>query len=729
MPNGAVIRVRDPEGRSLAITEDVYRANPEAYDLVEGQQIQLDPTAVAGAVLGAEITPETLRAPTLDRRLTPTELAERTQEETEQALFGGIGAQATQAVRGVGSALTLGLSEQVIAGGMTGLEREVEQAKRRVGADAFAAGEIIGDIAGAALSGGAGLAARAARLTAPGITTSLVGAGGGLGRKAIAGAIDGAISTASSAIGRQAIEDEPLAPASIASRVTLGALLGSGGGLALGGLASGARRLSADNLLTAGARGADDLSGLLSRADDGALRSAADDLLAQGKRARGQVRLSSLFSKRGKSPELTRAAASDLMSSVQKRASRPEAIRKTVADIEALAPGAGSRVDGELIARLRMAVDDYEVVSARALDVAPAIATEAADAAAGAPVRAPREAVAAMRALDAADSDLNRLVREFQASIPRPAGVGAAVTETTSGFNRALDALGAVEIAGIPGVSAIPGVGPLLGGLAKIRTLYRAASKVGGTVRGTPAVRTAMSAASDSNRLSRIGQRALSTFGDLDKLPGVSRGMSRAAAIAPSAVARIWRDVRDAPSANIEAALDVTAPDLPDATRAQVVQDLQRKLDVLSDALPQPPPGFEYAASDWQPSRLQAARFGEIRAALDDPFGAVGDVLSGRARFGQEVVDAIKSAYPVVFQDVQAMLVANADRVLRGRPRSLVAEWGRLWEVPLLPENQPSYRLPPAPGSPAADGFVTRPPSAQSATAVGAEVRRPGRLG
>jgi hypothetical protein len=675
--------------------------------------------------MGIEATAETLGGPEIGTQLSADELGAITQARTAEALEGGTLGKAGAIGRGLLAAGTAGLSEGAFFGAETELEKEREALRRQAVGEYQAGAEIFGDVALAIASGGTSTLARGAGLTAPGLIARggrrLAGEAPGVLRSSLAGAAEGAASAIAQSFGYAALSDEPMSASSIASGVGLGALLGGGGGLVAGGLGRARGKLSALDVESAAARGADDFAQVLQRGEDAALGRVAGELGEKAAKNSKNVKLSTLFSKRGKAPEMTRGAASELLGGIQARTGRAAAARTALDDIAAAAQGAGQKLDDDLVARARLVLDDYEVAVERAVSASPAIADDAAQAAAGAAVKAPREAVDAMRGLDRADRDIAAVFADLKSTV---APVAQATSATPAGgmLARGLDTIGGLELGGISVLSGLPGIGPLLGGLAKVRALGNTFA----SIRNTPAVQAARGAARNSDRLTTITSRAARAARSLDNLPGVRRGMARAATMAPAQVARLWRDARSVAGTDTAAAIAAAAPDLPDDVRAQAVKLLGDKLSYLQEQLPSPPPGLEYVGSQWQPTKAEATRFGEIHATLDDPFGAVGDVMAGRARFGQSVVDAIRSVYPAVYQEVQASLVANAAQIIGSRPRAVVAEWSRLWSVPLLPESQPSYRMPPTPGAPEAAGPVQRPPSAVSAVAMGAELDRPG---
>lgn len=278
------ILVKDPKtGEQYAVEESVYRANPGAYDAVEGQQVAVDVAGdlpAAGAARGVALD-DYQRTADDYQALTAEELVDDTRARVAEERFGGVGSTIKQAVRGAASGLSVGGSEVLLRAGETALEREDREAAREATGPAFTVGEIGGAIGGAVLSGGTGLAGRAAALTPTG-AIARIGAGRGAAGLALEGAVGGALT----GVSELALSENPLTLERAASVISSNALLGAGigGGASLLGKAAEkglakARALADDAGETLRARGAvaDDLAGL----DKTALREARETELAR----------------------------------------------------------------------------------------------------------------------------------------------------------------------------------------------------------------------------------------------------------------------------------------------------------------------------------------------------------------------------------------------------------------------------------------------------------------
>lgn len=158
--------------------------------------------------------------------------------------FGGAGQTAIAAGEGVLRGVTLGFSDPLLAG--TGITTEENILARQEASPGVAvAGEIVGAVAPALLTGGTGAVATAARLTPAG-RAAMVGTGaaravgGGAARRlAAAGAIEGAAFSAGNEASRQLLLDEELSGERIFGAAIEGAGIGAlaGGALGLGGAA------------------------------------------------------------------------------------------------------------------------------------------------------------------------------------------------------------------------------------------------------------------------------------------------------------------------------------------------------------------------------------------------------------------------------------------------------------------------------------------------------------
>ena len=160
------ILVIDPKtGEQIAVDESVVAADPGSFDIVPNQQIAVKPSEI-GAVMGEELTAETLRAPALTRA-TGAEIAELSREATAEERHGGLGAALTEGAKAFAESATFGVSALITAP-KTAIGRE--EARER--ADVQSTARLVGGIAGAVvpgmLSGGTGVLGAAARLTPAG---------------------------------------------------------------------------------------------------------------------------------------------------------------------------------------------------------------------------------------------------------------------------------------------------------------------------------------------------------------------------------------------------------------------------------------------------------------------------------------------------------------------------------------------------------------------------------
>lgn len=205
------------------------------------------------------------------REVTPEEAAEVERKKRLQATYGDTTGQLASAAIGAGRGLSFGAIDPVamaiggVIGGVEGREhiRQTLNAAREANPNATFAGELAGNVAGAALMPELGLAERGvARVLGPGSSAL-----GNAARQMAAGGLSGMADGAAIGFGQEASEvalaDDDLTAENVLASMGHGALMGATVGAGLRGaaaMASGGARSLAN--AAAGAVGAKDANGL-----------------------------------------------------------------------------------------------------------------------------------------------------------------------------------------------------------------------------------------------------------------------------------------------------------------------------------------------------------------------------------------------------------------------------------------------------------------------------------
>lgn len=655
---------------------------------------------------------------------TDGEAAARHMREGEAAEYGST----AETVRAFGEGglrgLTFGLSDLALG------DAEAE-ARRRINPIAAGAGQLIGELAPALVTGGQSSMARLAQLSpagrvaamtarmAEGAPASLIGR---IGRGAAAGVIDGAAAGAGQVISEAALrEDVDFSAEALASGLARGA--------ALGGVAGGT------------------LAGLLRPAERGLER-----LLAEGTpeaaavAARKAPRAASVYRKIRKA----RAVADDEVLPLEQvvggqlRRDAPDSLGKLAAIVD---DAATSSRPAELMARFddpRVAAAlpgaDLDVVRGNAQKLVSEYSEAAADAkrwageyaeafgatdvAALTPAQLARQVpdeleergAVALARLDEARAKLDAVVDDLDAAVPDPARAAMATAAGPGGgmFERAQQAAGAVEIAGqvgigegLPGLRNIPVIGDALAMYLKFKA--GAAALAG---RGFLPATSATRAAAGVNQLRteltrRVGRAATRAVGS----PITSRAISKVA-----------RQIRETPSPE-QAAEQARMENqgLPVDVQEGAAEVAGRVAGYLRATAPPNLLEGTPSAGKWRPSDQEARDYARRRQAAQEPLKAIDNALAGP--FSMLEAEALQACYPAIYAQVQRELEAQRDKLAKrlppGRLRQISLAFGVTLSVDTAegyapaPPSLPPFQPAPEFGAPSAS---TTSPMVQGAT-------------
>lgn len=720
MPN---ILVTDPAGGQTVawIPDEQYQADPSGYQLADdtilatesagGEQVTGTYSPEEFAALATGAASATVGEATSDQQL--AQLGETARAEQ----YGGAGG----ALKGLGlgglSGASFGITDALRTMGSTELEREVMRAEREENAPWYTAGQLAGEIVPAALTGGAGFAARAASLTPAGMlarqTARIVamGADGGrsarLGAAALGAGIEGAASAAGNYLAEQVIQEDPkLTAEAFLARAGLGALLG--------GAAGGVARVAGDAVDTLAARLANDgdrFGSLLDHLVGKRGASAADDLAGAGG-AKGTVRYRDLIPAADRDPRKVAEYLGGALTAVDDAAARRTAMAKEVRGIlndkalDALPVEQARALRAELSAGLDQHAQAVSAARSWAKSTSKGITPEQLRAGKLPPMSddTAEEGIAALAGLDDATAQLEQTMARVRAATGRPDPAAIEPTAKPSpwaGFGqRAADAAAALEtvqslgVPGVPDVDKIPVIGPALSAYLKFRAARQAiAGRLGGFP-GTARAQAAAGVVSMRDRAadvaSRVAQGAArrATAPRIAVTAGAAAGASIGAIV--DAAGKSAAEVAQIDPAQARAAALARAAGLPPEMREAIAGEAERVARYLAERAPRPPFGSSpWQPKGWRPSLTQALEWSELRWAAESPEDALEDVASGESL--PVAARTLRELYPALWQAQQAEIEQRIEEIARNVPRAKRLRIGQAFDLALDASQMPGY--------------------------------------
>lgn len=331
----------------------------------------------------------------------------------------------------------------------------------------------------------------------------------------------------------------------------------------------------------------------------------------------------------------------------------------------------------------------------------------------------------AKAAMDAAKAkvDAAELAKKNALPTPAPSKRGRA--------SKFADMAGINELADIPGmpkVSDLPVVGPVLGAYLKMRTLKGVGSRFAGRVPATADSKVAALASKTRDRVGKAIEASLNRTAAQAKV-----AMRAAPNLAGVLSARLYDDGGpDAPKgadipelATVRArevvALagnhreivrrvrmelrDVTDPDVLAAIEKQQIAMYQH----LAQHAPQFPPQNPFAKTEARMSPAQAMSWGRRYEAAHDPAGVFERIQHEREMITLEAAETLRAVYPKLFENAQMFMLDRVTRLQHPVPYPTRARMSLLFDAALdssfEPDNiallQSVYAKPAPPAMPA----------------------------
>lgn len=675
----------------------------------------LDPVLVKHLGGSTSLTPleyeARQRAGTAAAPVTEAELGQRYTEGVRDEVYGGVGDKVKTAIEGAVSGATLSLSD-MLGGAVLGPEWQYNAASRAEANPTLrSASELAGEIGTTLLSGGAGAAAKAARMLPQGALARQLGKYVATGsaksvqrvaRAGVAGAVEGGATAAADYLGDTILADRDIATDALLSKLSTGALAGgaAGGLLTAGGNAAEllASRLAGDSAQLA--RRATALSGEVTPETVRKLANAGD--------AQGRVKFADLLSEADKSQKAVRTYTGAVLSAVDDAAARRTAAARELralnreGALEALPQDKALELRGEMGAAIedhaaavrearrwaRGATKGVTVEQMRA-GVVPPLPEE--QAAAG---------VEALARLDETTAALDGAVDNLRVATGRPdVSTGASGAEPPSRWKawagRAAEAGGILEAGQtlglpLPDVDKIPVVGPALSMGLKLFAVARAL-RGGADLPATPRARAGAAVVSARERAAQVAT-AVATRARTPMAPIVAAQLAPGAGVqAANESSREVRSLaRDAGA--LRARAEAQAVGLPDDLRRAVGAAAVRRVEYLAEHAPRPPFEGTPWAADWRPSRAQAWEWSERQWAAETPEVALDALASGEPLpFAGQTVRAL---YPALWSEQREALRARLAELQasKGLSRARRLRIGAAFDLPTDPTLWPGYQ-------------------------------------
>lgn len=272
----------------------------------------------------------------------------------------------------------------------------------------------------------------------------------------------------------------------------------------------------------------------------------------------------------------------------------------------------------------------------------------------------------------------------------------------TSGASEALGAWEILDLPGMPKVSDLPIVGPLLGAWLKFRTLKAALGRKMSRTAATPDARAAALASRTRDRVARAVDRSLGALERGGKY--AYRYTPRAAGILSS---RIYDDgepdaKKGAPITE-QAATRVRELASYVATPGAIERDVRKQLigvtdpDLIAAAekhrratmewllanAPKAPEQGMMKTVKWAPSPAQSMSFARRLEAVDDPAGVYERLAEQQAMISLEAAEALRAVYPQMLAEAQQRALERIVQMQTPPPYRTRVQLSLLYRLPL----------------------------------------------
>lgn len=287
----------------------------------------------------------------------------------------------------------------------------------------------------------------------------------------------------------------------------------------------------------------------------------------------------------------------------------------------------------------------------------------------------------------------------------------AAAKESTGLLGYAADAGAALDalqtlggaIPGVPRISEIPLIGPVLSMFLKARAAFGILGRLGGKIPMTVEGTIASKAAATRDRI-RIAADKL--------IAGAEVGLRAAKRVAVPASASLERVLFSSgatvshggglPARLQELAIAANNPqdverrireNVPTADAelvAQIIDVAKRKLALLHEKAPKDPRPPSMISGPYMPSKAQTETFARYVRAAEDPASVFEDAADGI--LSVEGVEVLTAVYPRLYQEAQTRLMERADKMQQSVPYTRRLLLGSLFGVPIDGTMTPEYR-------------------------------------
>lgn len=714
MSNGARIRVIDRETGAEAFVP-VSEYDPETQELVGGQVLTVSPTGDDQFAAGQAVSERAIAGGFYDE-LSPEARAELTRQQVAESTSGGTVNTIAQLGRGALAGATLGLSELALRGD-TELERRQQRREREAGGAAFTVGEVVGGIAPALLSGGAGAAGTLARLTPAGRAAALGRGATGVGQRLAATVAEGALAGAGAGVSQLALLEEPPTFERAVGTLGTGALVGAGAGLgaSLVGKAVGkglqrARRLVDD---VAAGRGA---TGSAVGDQIASYRQAVDDanpwIVAEGESravlSKSKRRIRKLLDERiglGERPwqalDPLRREAQVIRNTLEARteiaaklAKEDTAMARAIAEqLDAVGPGGSVTLKGKSATRYG-AFTGTKASARKGVEVDEASARQFVGALDAGEVQGARaKALGNLESLLEQNEALQQsIVAARDAGKEAGQAIGAA-----QGY--AVSAAAGLLPGGPLGAVAALAARPVIDKLGDLVTRRLTGAAVESTKRTAKVLDTIFKAGAKAAAVAPVvASRALSSASyapTVGRPPPKSKEprtlfKRREQELRSQTMAAPDGTITMRPSARQAVADQLTGVRTLSLPLADQLETLAaRRIEFLASKLPRRPDiGVPRAGPDmWQPSDFQVAEFARYVAAVEDPGGVEERIVDGSLT--PQDVEAFKAVYPERYIELRNEMIQRLATLRKTLPYPRRFALSMFFELPIEPSLHP----------------------------------------
>lgn len=272
------------------------------------------------------------------------------------------------------------------------------------------------------------------------------------------------------------------------------------------------------------------------------------------------------------------------------------------------------------------------------------------------------------------------------------------------------DAAGIMEyldIPGMPKVSDLPVVGPLLGAYLKFRTAKAAMGKLLGRVPATADSKVAALAAQTRERIGKSIQKMIGIVEKTEPVvrkyaPGISGVLSsrihddgqpdapKGATPQTLAATRIRELSAYVNSEEIEKDVRKQLKDVTDPGIIAAAEQHRRMMfEYLLSKAPKMPPQSPLTKTTWEPSAGESASFARRLEAVHDPASVFEKVEYKHTGISLEAAETLRAAFPSLFSTAQQFLMTNTSEITKSVPYQDRTRMSLLFDVPLDPSHEP----------------------------------------